>query len=145
MPPAAIPNPISPRTLVVGTDDWVVDQACRGLERDGVETMRCAEPGEPWFPCLGVQGRCPLDRGVNVVLAVRHRTSAQPVTSEMGVVCGLHRGVPVVGAGLVAGSPYEPFLAAVVGEGEAMGRVCAAAAGLTSPVAQRDRDAREAG
>lgn len=102
--------------LVVGTDDWAIAQAAGELERAGHCVARCQEPGAPAFPCIGVRDRaaCPLERDTQVVLAIRNGSAAHLTPYEMGVVCALHRGLPLVAAGLVNDAPYRDHAAAVV-------------------------------
>jgi hypothetical protein len=105
--------------LVVGTHDWAVEQSIDAIEAEGHATLRCHELGEPDFPCNALlEGRtCPLDVGFDVVLAVRARPLATPTTGEMGVVCGLRAGAPLVVGGIVERNPFEAFAARVVGKG----------------------------
>src|SRR5580700_11611767 len=79
----------SPRVLVVGTDDWAIEQSAAALEEAGFGILRCHEPGEPAFPCNAlIEGRtCPLDAGFDVVVTVRARPLTEPSKAEMGVVC----------------------------------------------------------
>ena len=68
----------APRVLVVGTDDWAIEQSAAALEEAGFGVLRCHEPGEPEFPCNAlIEGRtCPLDVGFSVVATVRNSVSA---------------------------------------------------------------------
>ena len=61
--------------LVVGTDDWAIEQSAAALEEAGFGVLRCHEPGAPAFPCNAlIEGRtCPLDVGFDVVATVRAR------------------------------------------------------------------------
>ena len=82
--------------LVVGTDDWAIEQGALSLEMAGHQVARCHEPGAPVFPCRALQpgGQCPLDAGVDVVVTIRARPDSIPLPAEIGVVCSLHVGVP---------------------------------------------------
>ena len=40
----------APRVLVVGTDDWAIEQSAAALEEAGFGVLRCHEPGQPDFP-----------------------------------------------------------------------------------------------
>lgn len=126
----AAPSADLPITLVVGTDDWAIEQAAAELAAAGHEVMRCQDPAAAAFPCFGVttQGGCPLDRGAQVALAVRHRSAVEPTPHEMGVVCALHRGVPVVAAGMINGAPYAPFATVLVDQNGDPATACQAAA-----------------
>src|SRR5438552_3790619 len=94
--------------LVVGTDDWAIEQAAASVAAAGREVARCHEPGEPAFPCNAfIAGRgCPLDRGVAAVVTVRARSSRIVEPGEVGVVCSARAGVPVVVAGVGAPGPF---------------------------------------
>lgn len=116
--------------LVVGTDDWVIEQAAENLTGSGSAiALRCTEPGAPAFPCLGVidPDRCPLARGAEVVLAVRHRAAAEVTPREVGVVCGLHARIPVVIAGMSHDAPYDSLAAGTVGTEEDLATTCRSA------------------
>jgi hypothetical protein len=112
--------------LVVGTDDWAIDQAAELLDDAGCPVLTCHEPGEPAFPCNAlIEGRtCPLDAGFDVVATVRARATASPVPREFGVVCGLRIGVPLVVAGVAPERPYGRWAAATVGQGEDLASAC---------------------
>src|SRR5688572_4227949 len=102
--------------LVVGTDDWAIQQATEKLRADGVRVLQCHEPGEPAFPCNALlEGRtCPLDVGFDVVLTVRGRPLPRPAEGEMGVVCALRHRVPLVVAGMASHNPYSAWTSRVV-------------------------------
>jgi hypothetical protein len=104
---------------VVGTDDWAIEQSATELEAGGCRVLRCHEPGEPAFPCNAlIEGRtCPLDVGFDVVATVRARPLSAPSQAELGVVCALHAGAPLVVAGVGADRPFGPWAAATVEQG----------------------------
>lgn len=97
--------------LVVGTDDWAIEQAAGSMASAGYEVLRCHEPGEPAFPCNGVRPDrvCPLDRGFAVAVTMRARPAAQPTQSEFGVTCAIRAGVPLVVGGITEGNPFEEW------------------------------------
>ena len=105
--------------LVVGTDDWAIEQSATELEAGGCTVLRCHEPGEPAFPCNAlVDGRtCPLDVGFDAVVTVRARPLAEPHPAETGVICALHRGAPLVVAGVGSERPFGPWAALTVEQG----------------------------
>jgi len=113
------PSTGPPTVLVVGTDDWAIEQSATELEAAGCTVLRCHEPGQPAFPCNAlVQGRtCPLDVGFDVVVTVRARALSEPSQAEMGVVCALHRGTPLVVAGVASERPFGPWAALTVEQG----------------------------
>jgi hypothetical protein len=115
-----------PTVLVVGTDDWAIEQASQRLVEAGSPVLTCHEPGEPAFPCNAlIEGRtCPLDAGFDVVATVRARASSAPVQAEFGVVCGVRAGVPLVVAGLAPERPYGQWAAATVGQDEDLASAC---------------------
>src|SRR2546426_12358714 len=84
---------VAPLTaLVVGTDDWAIEQGAEALDDAGHRVLRCHEPGQPAFPCNALRegGTCPLDVGFDVVVTVRARPMAKPVDAEFGVDSGVH-------------------------------------------------------
>jgi len=88
--------------LVVGVEDWGIEQAATALVGTGHRVLRCHEPGEPAFPCNAlIAGRtCPLAVGFHVALTVRTRPAPPPAPGEMGVICALGRAIPLVVAGV---------------------------------------------
>ena len=92
----------------MGTDDWAADRAAASVERAGLDVLRCHESGQPAFPCNAfIPGRtCPLDVGFDVVLTVRARPSRESEPGEVGVVCALRTGRPLVVAGVTMGNPF---------------------------------------
>jgi hypothetical protein len=118
------------RVLVVGTDDWAADRAAASVEQAGLDVLRCHESGQPTFPCNAFNpGRtCPLDAGFDVVLTVRARPSREPEPGEVGVVCALRTGRPLVVAGVTMGNPFSKVATAVVAEGGDAAQACRIAA-----------------
>src|SRR5439155_20409143 len=101
------------RVLVVGTDDWAIQQAADAIEAAGHTALRCHERGERPFPCNALrEGRtCPLEVGFDAVATVRARVLAEPGVQELGVVCGLRAGAPLVVAGMAHRNPFAPWTA----------------------------------
>lgn len=99
--------------LVLESDVGAAQGAVARLERAGHEVSRCHDPGAEPFPCRGLTGTCPLDRGdVDVVLTVRDDLHDRPACREAGVLCGLRRRIPlvVVDKGVPNhSSPYRGF------------------------------------
>ena len=117
--------------LVVGTDDWATDQSAQVLEANGHRVLVCHETGEPAFPCNAlIEGRtCPLDVGFDVVLSARARPTPTPTQGEMGVICALHEGTPLVTVGIAEKNPFARWTAGTVGsDGEVARAVETAAA-----------------
>lgn len=102
--------------MVVGTDDWAIEQSAASLELAGYHVLRCHEPGQAVFPCNAlVAGRqCPLDAGAKLAVTSRARPIDAPATSEMGVICALHAQLPLVVTGISRGAPFTPWAAEVV-------------------------------
>jgi hypothetical protein len=114
---ATLPGRDAPLTvLVVGTDEWAIEQGVDAVAGAGHRVLRCHEPGAPAFPCNALRpgGVCPLDVGFEVVLTVRGRLVSVPVQAEFGVVCGLRAGARLVIGGLSEGNPLAPWADAVV-------------------------------
>jgi hypothetical protein len=123
--------------LVVGTDDWAVEQATDALTVAGVHVLQCHEPGEPAFPCNAfIPDRvCPVDAGFDVVLTARARPSKAPEPGELGVICALRAGRPLVVAGMTANDPFGTVAAEVVPEGGDAAGACRDAAGFADDLA----------
>jgi hypothetical protein len=104
---------------VVGTDDWAIEQSAAALEEAGFGILRCHEPGEPEFPCNAlIEGRtCPLEVGFDVVATVRARPLDTMSPGELGVVCSLRHGIPLVAAGVAPDRPFGPWAAVTVEQG----------------------------
>jgi hypothetical protein len=120
--------------LVVGTDQWAIEQAGGQLRAAGRRVLRCHEPGEPAFPCNALLPgrRCPLDDGIDVVLDIRARPVNPPALSEFGAVCALHAGVPLVVAGVPGDSGFGPWAASAVENGVELTAACDEAAAQAS-------------
>ena len=102
--------------LVVGTDDWAIEQSAAALQAAGHEPLRCHDPGAPAFPCNALLPgrRCPLDIGVDVVVTSRARPVSAPTLSETGVTCALRAQVPLVVTGIADRGPFQELAARVV-------------------------------
>ena len=102
--------------LVVGTDDWAIEQSAAALQAAGHEPLRCHEPGTPAFPCNALLPgrRCPLDIGVDAVVTSRARPVSAPTLTETGVTCALHAQVPLVVTGISDRGPFRELAARVV-------------------------------
>lgn len=98
--------------LVVGSEDWAIADAAAQLRAEGRGVHRCSDNATAPFPCNAmIPGRgCPLDNhDVDVVLDIRSKADSEPALSEMGVVCGLRDGLPLVIGGLSDMSPFAQF------------------------------------
>ena len=97
---------------MVGPDDWAISDVSAQLRGAGRVVHRCCDSGDAPFPCNAmIPGRgCPLDRhDVDVVLDIRTRSGGQPTLAEMGAICGLRDGLPLVIAGMSEVSGFAPF------------------------------------
>jgi len=121
------------RVLVVGTDDWAIEQSAAALAEAGFGVLRCHEPGEPDFPCNAlIAGRtCPLDVGFDVVATVRARPLDSMAPGELGVVCALRQGIPLVAAGVAPDRPFGPWASVTVEQGGELVGACEKVAGQT--------------
>ena len=106
--------------LVVGTDDWAIEQGASSLESAGHRVLRCHEPGRPAFPCnaLTPEGICPLDVGFDVVVTMRGHALSPPPAGEFGVVCGLRAGAGLIVGGLGGTNPFEDWETGIIESGE---------------------------
>ncbi|MGH8973285.1 MAG: hypothetical protein ACRD0C_08770 [Acidimicrobiia bacterium] len=137
-PPA--PSDAAPAVLVVGTDDWAVEQVASSLSGSGYRALTCHPPGQPAFPCNAlVAGRtCPLDVGFDVVVTVRARPVEQPTVGEMGVTCGLRAGAGLVVAGMGGRNPFLDRMSRKVSPGDSLAEVVAdVAAEVAAEAAER--------
>ena len=102
--------------LVTGTEGWAVGHAAQLLRDAGFTVATCHDEGAPLFPCRGLtgDGRCPIDDGVNVVLTVRPHPLPQLTRREVGVICGLRAGLPLVVAGSTVLHPFADHATEVV-------------------------------
>lgn len=117
--------------LVVGTDDWATDQAAGALRRGGITVLQCHASGDRVFPCNAfIKGRvCPLDEGFDVVVTARARPSRAIEPGEVGVICALRTGHPLVVAGVTADNPFSELATTEVAEGGDAVKACYEAAG----------------
>lgn len=100
------------QVLVVGSEEWAIADAAAQLRAAGRKVHRCSDSAAAPFPCNAmIPGRgCPLDNHpVDVVLDIRSKADAEPALSEMGAVCGLRDGLPLVIGGLADMSPFAEF------------------------------------
>lgn len=100
------------QVLVVGSEEWAIADASAQLRSAGRKVHRCSDNAGSPFPCNGmIPGRgCPLDKyDVDVVVTIRSRADSEPALSEMGAVCGLRDGLPLVIGGLADMSPFAQF------------------------------------
>lgn len=98
--------------LVVGSEEWAIADASAQLRAAGRTVHRCSDNAVAPFPCNAmIPGRgCPLDRhDVDVVVTIRSRADSEPAFSEMGAVCGLRDGIPLVIGGLADMSPFAQY------------------------------------
>ena len=100
----------------------------------GIEVERCHDLGRPAFPCNAfIPGKvCPLDAGFDVVVTARARPSRVVEPGEIGVVCALRTGRPLIVAGLSAHNPFGATAAEVVPEEGDLAKACHDAVGLVS-------------
>lgn len=100
------------QVLVVGSEEWAIADAAARLRAAGRQVHRCSDNAGAPFPCNAmIPGRgCPLDNhDVDVVLDIRSKADSEPALSEMGAVCGLRDGLPLVIGGLADMSPFAQF------------------------------------
>jgi hypothetical protein len=132
---AGPPRPRAGRVLVVGADDWAISDAATQLEASGRNVCRCSDSAGAPLPCNAlVPGRgCPLDLSeVDVVLDVRGRAQADPCLAELGAICGLRSGIPLVIAGLSEAASLGPWAVTVPPDGDLVA-TCDQAAQAASP------------
>lgn len=107
--------------LLVGTDDWAVNDAASRLRAAGRTVHRCCDSINAPFPCNALipERGCPLDNGpVEVVVTVRPRPQGRPGLGEMGAICGLRAGLPLVTAGVAGVTAFESWAMSVPLDGD---------------------------
>jgi hypothetical protein len=127
----AFPREQAAEILVVGVDDWAIGDAAAQLVAAGRTVHRCSDSVESPFPCNAmVAGRgCPLDVSrVDVVLDVHSRPRSGLPLSEMGAICGLRAGLPLVIGGISEVSVLAPWAEQVGLEGDIVSTCDAAVA-----------------
>lgn len=88
--------------------DLVPDGLAHAVLSDaGYDVVRCSGSHLRPFPCVGMDGNCPLDGSVDVAVVVHDRPTADFHPGEVGVVCALRDGIPVVTAGNGAFAPFR--------------------------------------
>jgi hypothetical protein len=115
------PETTAAQILVVGSDEWAIGDAVSQLQSAGRVAHRCCDSAESPFPCNAVvPGRgCPLDQHeVDVVLNIRTRPTVEPALWEMGAICGLRDGLPLVVAGVSESSAFAPWAERVPQSGD---------------------------
>jgi hypothetical protein len=123
---ATRPTVPSLTVLVVGVEDWGIEQAAAALGGAGHTVLRCHEPGEPAFPCNALipDRTCPLAVGFHVALTVRTRPAPPPAPGEMGVICALSRAIPLVVAGVGGDGTLEGLATTVVPRHDSVVSAC---------------------
>jgi hypothetical protein len=82
------------------------------LAAAGHEVLRCHEPGDAAFPCVGLlhPGACPLDGGsIAVAVDVSPAHLDYPEHND-GITCAVRRDIPVVRVGDEPDGPIEPYV-----------------------------------
>ena len=130
---------LAAEVLVVGVDDWAIADVAAQLLAAGRKVHRCADSVEAPFPCNAlVPGRgCPLDKHpVDAVLDVHSRPRERLPFSEMGAICGLRSGLPLVMGGISDGSVLTEWAEQVPPGGDIVSTCDAAVAKATRQVAE---------
>jgi hypothetical protein len=103
--------------LIVGAATPATEMVAERLVRAGHELRRCVEPGQSPFPCAGLRcGACPVtsDGGVDVAVVIRIRPHPRPQLTDLGAICALRDGVPLVVSGNHVLSPFDRWASARV-------------------------------
>lgn len=111
--------------LVIESRRGAGREADDALAAAGHRIHRCYEDGADRFPCRGLRepGACPLDHHVDVALLVRSRPDPRPTPHESAVTCALRAQVPLVEVGDHPLDPYDPWIAARIGDGHDHGAI----------------------
>lgn len=105
---------MSLRFLVIESDPGVAGEVDAALRAEGHEVVHCHEAGAPAFPCVGIDGPCPVERGVAAAVLVRSAGRPAPTAYEDGVSCALRARVPLVVAAPLPSGAYDRMAAQVV-------------------------------
>lgn len=105
--------------LVIESRLHAADESVRALETAGHTVLRC-QGDLADFPCRGllVADDCPLAHEPDVALVVRPRLDPHTTPREVGVVCAVRAGIPLVEFGPEHLDPYEPWLTRRVRDGD---------------------------
>lgn len=95
------------------------------LEAEGNVVVSCRRAGgDEDFPCVGIDGDCPLDGTVDVAVAVHEHPSRDIAPSQAGVVCAVRDGIPIVLAGTGTEHPFGAALTTVATRAEDVSGAC---------------------
>src|SRR4051794_13360319 len=83
--------------------------AAEDLEAAGHVVHRCHDPQERGLGCTATRGRpCPIEtQPIDVALVVRGVPSPNVRSLEDGAMCAVHRKIPLVVSGSIAGDPFR--------------------------------------
>lgn len=104
--------------LLIESYPGIGDRDAEMLSAAGHRVSRCftadgADTDVNQSVCVGVRERtCPLDHAADVALLVRDATAAGTTSTEIGVMCALRAGVPVVSNGSGVPGPFDGWLLA---------------------------------
>jgi hypothetical protein len=129
-------RPAAAHALVVSPDDWAIDDAASQLAACGRSVHRCSDTTGTPIPCNAlVPGHgCPLEVGpVDAVPDVRSRAQADPTLAELGAICGLRSGVPLVIGGPSESASLGPWATAIALGGDAVATCDHAVRGTQDP------------
>jgi hypothetical protein len=98
--------------LVVENRRRAANDAIAALTAAGHRVHRCLSSDGPGFPCTAIvePGSCPIDTGIDVVLAVRSGIEPRPTRYEVGVGCAIRAGVPIAEQGTDALDPFATWV-----------------------------------
>lgn len=114
--------------LVVENHRHAADQAIAALQAAGHHVHRCFDADSAGYPCVAMHdvGACPINQGIDVVLAVRDRVEPRPTRFEVGVSCAVRASIPIAEQGPSALDPFEPWVTCRI-DGDVVGGVETAA------------------
>ena len=104
---------IAAEVLVVGADDWAINDATTQLQAAGRTVHRCSESAEALLPLqrpysrAGMPARPPPGGSSRSTSAPG--LEAQPTLAEMGAICGLRDRIPLVVAGMPEMSGFSAW------------------------------------
>jgi hypothetical protein len=107
------------KVLIVEDENGSADEIAHAITDAGHHITTCHDPSAPAFPCDGMGGPCPLEQGVDLVVAVRRSDNQVLSIQEDGARCAARAGIPIVVVGSEENNPYSEWAAATVPLAEA--------------------------
>lgn len=129
------------RVLVVESEPRAAESVADAMAAAGHEVVRCHDPGWRSFPCVGMDGTCPVEAGLDAAVLSRPRSSGEVSPLEDGVRCAMRAAVPIVHHGPGRAGPYADHVTASVPTDDVAGVVSAVEDAVAAPHERLSREA----